>query len=145
MDASRTIANARVIGFPRALVFQALCEAEHLARWWGPNGFTNTFSVFEPRDGGSWVFVMHGPHGDYPNESRFERVTPEQVVIRHVSAPEFVLTVSMEDRGSETAITWEQEFDSAEMRDKVLAFVPTANEENLDRLEAELARMNSRG
>ena len=142
-DRSRTIMNARVIGFPRALVFQAFCEAEHLAQWWGPKDFSNTFSVFEPTAGGSWVFVMHGPHGDYPNESRFERVTPEQIVIRHLSAPEFVLTATLEDRGGETAITWEQEFDSAEMRDKVLAFVPTANEENLDRLEAELGRMTA--
>lgn len=143
MDPSRTIANTRVIPFRRALVFQAFCEAEHLARWWGPNGFTNTFSVFEPVAGGSWVFVMHGPHGDYPNESRFERVTPEQVVIRHVSAPAFVLTVSLEDRGGSTAVTWEQEFETAEMRDKVLVFVPTANEENLDRLEAELRLMTA--
>ncbi len=145
MDPSRTIANERVLAFPRALVFRAFCEGEHLARWWGPKDFTNTFEVFEPVAGGSWVFVMHGPHGDYPNESRFEKVSPEQVVVRHVSAPEFVLTVTLEDRGGETALTWEQEFDTAEMRDKVLAFVPIANEENLDRLEAELARMADRG
>jgi uncharacterized protein YndB with AHSA1/START domain len=53
----------------------------------GPAGFRNTFEVFEPRPGGRWCFLMHGPDGvDHPNESVFLAVEePERIVFRHVS------------------------------------------------------------
>lgn len=38
-------------------VFDAFAQAEVLARWWGPNGFTNTFELFEFKPGGRWKFV----------------------------------------------------------------------------------------
>ena len=38
------------------------------ARWWGPDGFTNTITTFDLRPGGAWRFVMHGPDGtNYEN------------------------------------------------------------------------------
>jgi uncharacterized protein YndB with AHSA1/START domain len=33
-------------------VFAAISDPQRLARWWGPAGFTNTFNVFELRNGG---------------------------------------------------------------------------------------------
>jgi uncharacterized protein YndB with AHSA1/START domain len=62
----------RVLPYPPRSVFEAFARPEVLARWWGPNGFTNTFEVFEFRPGGRWKFVMHGPEGsNHPNESVF--------------------------------------------------------------------------
>lgn len=56
-------------------VFAAFSDPVRLARWWGPAGFTNTFSVCEFRTGGRWSFVMHGPNGrDFPNESIFAEI-----------------------------------------------------------------------
>jgi uncharacterized protein YndB with AHSA1/START domain len=31
----------RVFDAPRSLVFKAWTQPEHLARWWGPQGFVN--------------------------------------------------------------------------------------------------------
>jgi uncharacterized protein YndB with AHSA1/START domain len=142
LAAQRTIATARVIAASPEQVYAAFVSPERLARWWGPKGFRNTFQIFEPRPGGSWKFVMHGPNGaDYPNSSVFETLMPgERIVIRHVSGPRFTLTVTLAAEGAGTRLTWRQSFDSASEYESVRRFAVGANEENLDRLESELAR-----
>lgn len=39
---------------PRELVFRAWTTPDLLDRWWGPQGFTNTFHACEMRTGGKW-------------------------------------------------------------------------------------------
>ena len=53
--------SSREIPATPQAVFAAFQDPTRLARWWGPNGNTNTFHRFEFRDGGSWLFTMHGP------------------------------------------------------------------------------------
>jgi uncharacterized protein YndB with AHSA1/START domain len=112
-----------------------------LARWWGPKGFSNTFEQFDFKVGGRWVFAMHAPNGaNYPNESVFQEVLPdEKIVIRHVSPPQFTLTVTPTARDGGTHLAWVQEFDTAEMAAKIRPLSQSANEENLNRLQAVLA------
>src|SRR4051812_5440561 len=119
----REIISTRTISFPRERVFDAFRDPQVLARWWGPNGFTNTFHVFEFRPGGKWSFIMHGPDGtNYKNESVFTEIEePGRIVIAHVGWPEFVLTTTLADEGGRTAITWRMVFDSAEDFAKVQA------------------------
>jgi uncharacterized protein YndB with AHSA1/START domain len=138
----RTLLTTRVIAASPEQVYAAFVAAERLARWWGPKGFRNTFHVFEPRPGGAWRFVMHGPNGgDYRNESVFEALIPgERVVIRHLSGPHYTLTVTLAPEGAGTRVTWRQCFDSAKQFASLRRIAEPANEENLDRLEAELAR-----
>lgn len=128
--------NERTLPFSPKEVFEAFAQPERLAQWWGPKGFTNTFEQFEFQSGGRWVFVMHAPNGaNYPNESFFDEVVPnEKIVIRHVFEPHFVLTIQLAERDGGTHLTWEQEFETAEMAAKVREFAGNANEENLDRL-----------
>ena len=42
----------RSLAAPRELVFRLWTDAEHLAKWWGPAGFTNPVCEFDPRPGG---------------------------------------------------------------------------------------------
>ena len=139
----REIVTTRVLAWPRDLVFRAWTEPEHLARWWGPKGFTNTFQEFDLRPGGRWQFVMHGPNGaDHPNQSVFvESVKPERIVFDHVSAPVFQVTATFAEEGGKTRLTFRMLFETAAECDKVKGLVVRANEENFDRLEAEQARM----
>src|SRR5580765_571576 len=108
---------------PRApqQVFEAFARPEVLARWWGPNGFTNTFEVFEFRPGGRWKFVMHGPNGsNHPNESVFlELHGPSKLVVQHLSPPRFVLTVALAAHEAGTAITWTQEFEDSAVATRI--------------------------
>lgn len=137
------VASWRVLDATPAQVWRALSDGARLAQWWGPYGFTNTFEEFDFRPGGAWRLVMHGPDGaDYPNESRFvELAENERVVIHHLSGHEFVLTLKLSAEGDRTRIDWHQRFDSAAECAKVREFVRLANEQNLDRLAAQLVMM----
>ncbi|WP_137892753.1 SRPBCC family protein [Ramlibacter sp. 2FC] len=140
----REIFSSRLLDWPPAQVFQACAQPERLARWWGPSGFRSSFHAFDFRPGGDWRFTMHGPDGtDYPNHNRFVEIqAPERIVIEHLAQPHhFVLTLTLEAEGQDqTRLGFRQRFDDAAERERVAAFAIPANEQNLDRLQAELAR-----
>jgi len=107
-----------------------------LALWWGPEGFSNTFEIFDFKVGGRWRFVMHGPDGnDYLNESIFTALVPNaKIVIRHDCPPHFTLTVELTPVSGSTHLTWEQVFDDAQTAQAIKRRVGSANEQNIDRL-----------
>ncbi len=135
-----TFATKREIPAGPRAVFDAFQDPARLARWWGPNAFTNTFEIFEFRPGGRWVFSMHGPDGKtYPNESRFEAIEPDsKIVIRHLSQPHFQLTIILQEQAGGTLLSWEQAFDDDSVANAIRHIVEPANEQNLDRLGAEV-------
>jgi uncharacterized protein YndB with AHSA1/START domain len=122
----REIVVSRTIEGPRQLVFAAFTDPEHLAHWWGPNGFTTTTHSFEFRPGGVWDFSMHGPDGtDYPNRIEWrEIVPPERIVYLHGESDDdpaaFVSTVTLLDRGAATEVTLRAVFSTREQRDEVV-------------------------
>jgi uncharacterized protein YndB with AHSA1/START domain len=139
--ADREFVHSRLIDAPRQRVFRAFSDPKHLARWWGPNGFSSTFEVFEFKAGGTWRFVMHGPDGtDYPNESIFREIAPtERITLEHLSeGHHFFLTITFTAQGDKTLVGWRQLFDTAEHKQRIAKFVTEANEQNLDRLTAEV-------
>lgn len=133
--------HSREIPAPPDSVFQAIQKPERLARWWGPEGFRNTFHTFEFREGGSWLFTMHGPDGtDYPNQSEFLEIRPDSLVrIRHVNLPHFELSMSLEPCANGTLFTWVGVFENGPFAESMRAFLEAANEQNLDRLAHEVA------
>jgi uncharacterized protein YndB with AHSA1/START domain len=137
-----TFSTSREIRATVNEVFAAISHSERLARWWGPAGFTNTFGVCEFRKGGRWSFVMHGPDGrSYPNESVFAEIDPpKKVVIQHVSEPNFRLTIALAPSSAGTVVSWAQAFENPEMAARIEHIVVPANEQNLDRLTAEVSR-----
>jgi uncharacterized protein YndB with AHSA1/START domain len=122
-------------------VFAAFSETERLARWWGPAGFTNTFNLCEFKKGGRWSFTMHGPDGrsKYPNESVFAEIeSPKKIVIQHVSEPRYCLTIELAASSQGTVVSWSQAFENPDVADRIKHIVVPANEQNLDRLCAEV-------
>jgi uncharacterized protein YndB with AHSA1/START domain len=140
----RAIVSGRVIDAPRRKVFKAFADPTHLTRWWGPKGFRNTFEEFDFRSGGIWRFTMHGPDGtDHANRSVFlDILEPARIVIEHETPPVFRLTITLADADGKTRIDWHMLFESAEVRDRVATFAVAANEQNFDRLQAELQSMS---
>jgi uncharacterized protein YndB with AHSA1/START domain len=138
----RDIVSSRTFDAPRERVFEAFVDPARLLRWWGPKGFTNTFHAFDPRPGGRWRFTMHAPDGTaIPNESVFTEVArPERIVFRHLSAEHpYELTFTLdEEPGGRTRVTWRMRHETAETCARVRPFVVEGNEQNLDRLAAEL-------
>jgi uncharacterized protein YndB with AHSA1/START domain len=135
------VSTGRVLAASPRKVFAAFEQPDRLAQWWGPNGFTNTFELFEFKPGGRWVFVMHGPNGaNHPNECIFRELQPNtRIVIEHVVKPWYRLTVTLTARGDQTHLGWVQEFESPEVAARMRPLCETANEHVLDRLQSLLA------
>jgi uncharacterized protein YndB with AHSA1/START domain len=140
-DSARAIVTTRVLPFPPEQVFRAIADRDRIARWWGPAGFRNTITQFDFRPGGEWKLTMHGPDGkDWPNECRFETIeAPHTVVVRHENAPHFRLSMTLAPESGGTRLQWRQVFDDAKVRDQLAAMCVPANEQNFDRLQAELS------
>jgi uncharacterized protein YndB with AHSA1/START domain len=141
--ADREFLHSRLIDAARDQVFAAFADPERLTRWWGPNGFTSTFNVFEFHPGGAWRFVLQGPDGtDYPNENLFtDIVAPERIVLEHLSdTHHFLMTITLAADSARTRVGWRQVFDTAAEKQRIAHYVTPANEQNLDRLAAEVLR-----
>jgi uncharacterized protein YndB with AHSA1/START domain len=125
-------------------VFNAWTDPVHLANWWGPAGFTNTFEEFDLRPGGKWRFVMHGPDkGNYANECVFIKIEkPVLIAWYRLTQPLFQVVASFEAIANDrTKIVFKMLFETAADCNKVKSFAPVKNEENFDRLENELSQM----
>ncbi|RHX77940.1 polyketide cyclase [Leptospira yasudae] len=140
----REVVSVRIVNASRETAFQAWTDPNHLQRWWGPKGFTNTFYEFDLKPEGNWRFTMHGPDGtDYPNHSVFVSIdAPEKLVFDHISGHKFRVTTTFETESPQrTKITFRMLFETVEECERSKKFVIQGNEQNFDKLEAELARM----
>lgn len=138
---------------PRALVFAAWTQPEHLKQWSAPHGFKIPVSAGELRAGGSWHAVMVMPDGTkLPLGGTYRKVVPGKLIVQtHQwsgpdAGPETVVTVRFSDTpGGGTRIKFEQTgFDSAASRD---GHAGGWNEcfERLDTLLAKLLAKKSHG
>jgi uncharacterized protein YndB with AHSA1/START domain len=136
-----TFQHSREFSATPESVFAAFSDPRRLARWWGPDGFSNSFDTFEFRPGGQWLFTMHGPDGtNYPNQSEFLEIVPNSLIrINHVNQPHFVLSVSLEPIATGTLVTWIGVFENREFAENSRQFLETANEQNLNRLALEIS------
>jgi uncharacterized protein YndB with AHSA1/START domain len=142
--ATNEIVTTRIVNFPLKFVFRVWSEPEHLKNWWGPNGFTNTFTVFEFKVGGKWSFVMHGPeNGNYNNECEFTKIeVPTLIAWKRHSKPLFQVVAQFEEVDqNKTKVIFTMVFESEEECNKLKPFVVDKNEENFDKMEKELLTM----
>lgn len=127
----REIAAVRIFDAPRDLVWTVWTEPEHIAKWWGPKGFTTTTYNMDVKAGGVWRFVMHGPDRDYQNKITYlEVVRPERLVYKHggtgdkedreIEPVSFQVTVTFAEQGGKTRVDMRMAFPSAKARDHVV-------------------------
>jgi len=145
----REIVHSRLLNAPRELVYEAFTQPQHVAQWWGPNGFTNTIHEMDVRPGGVWRFIMHGPDGtDYSNRVVFQEVQPpERLVYEHGSDIDndpnrFHVTTTFKDQGAKTLITMRLLCQSAEQCERFKKFgAVEGGRQTLARLEEYLPSM----
>jgi uncharacterized protein YndB with AHSA1/START domain len=137
------IVSTRVFDVPRDLMFRAWSDPIHLARWWGPRGFSNSFELFDFQPGGRWRSVMRSPEGNnYQHLCRFASIEPpERIVFDHLSGPMYRVTVTLTDLGLQTRVRFRMLFETEDECAAMKPFALEANEESFDRLAAELATM----
>jgi len=124
----REIRLSRTFHAPPELVWEAFTNPKHVAKWWGPKGFTTTTEIMDVRPGGEWKHVMKGPDGTlYPNHSVYTAVEkPRLIAYKHAGRREggpgvaFEAFVTFEPEGEGTRVTLRQVFTSPEARDKVI-------------------------
>jgi uncharacterized protein YndB with AHSA1/START domain len=135
----------RSFNAPRDLVFKVWIDPKHLAKWWGPHGFTTKVLEMDVRPGGAWRYAMRGPDGnDYPFDGVYlEVVEPERLVFDgtiHGSPEQRVWTeVTFADHAGKTEVTVRQlySFES----EVVTRGAPIGWNQQLDRLTEYLANL----
>lgn len=140
----REILSSRIFNHPKTKLFEAWRNPKYLKTWWGPKGFTNTFHIHDFEVGGHWKLTMHGPDkGNYENEAVFKMITPPDLIYwTRLTQPYFDVVATFETVGKDkTKLVFRMIFPNEEGKNKVVRFVPDANEENFDRLEAVLNEM----
>lgn len=141
--ADREIRMSRLLNAPVSLVWQVWTEAEHLKKWWGPNGFSTTINKMDVTENGEWDLIMHGPDGtDYKNKSIFKEVVKhKKIVYEHISAPLFLATIEFEARGEKTMLHWHMLFESKEQFIQVVKTFKADEglKQNIDKLEKYLS------
>jgi len=139
----------RILPAPRAKVFAAWSDPKLLAKWWGPNGFTNPRCEIDARPGGKVTIDMRSPDGTTEKMTGTvkEVVAPERLVFT-ASVPdpdgkpiELLHLITFTESGGKTILT---------VRSRVLRVEPAALQllngmnqgwsESLDRLEASVAK-----
>lgn len=112
---------------PRATVFRAWLEREHVADWFAPDGYDVTHCEIDARVGGRWRVEFasadgdrHVEHGEYrtiaePDELAF---TLTQQTADGRSGPQTLVTARFYDDGPRTRLRFEQTgYRSTAMRD----------------------------
>ena len=131
-DSARDIRIIRIYDAPVALVWEAWTDLNHVAKWWGPRGFSITTHSKDLRPGGSWEYTMHGPDGtDWPNFTRYHEVVPRaRLVYDHGASsadakPLFRVTVEFRDLGGQTELDMCMTLETAEAAAQTRAFIKT--------------------
>ena len=133
------------LGAPPERVFAACADAEKLAEWWGPAGFTSPNVELDLRDGGRYRITMQPPEGDaFHLSGQFREVeAPRRLVYTFVweepdpDDQETVVTLSFEQVGGGTRLVLDQGPFKTETRYELHRAGWT---ETLDRLERAVAR-----
>ena len=145
--ADRELLITRILNAPIELVWEAWTKPEHIAQWWGPNGFTNTISKMDMQSGGEWDLVMQDSDGtDYKNKSIFKEIVKhKKIVYEHITGPKFLSTIEFEAQGKKTSLRWHMLFDTKEQ------FIQTVKtfkadeglKQNVEKLSAYLSTMQA--
>jgi len=146
----REIVLSRVLNAPRALVFAAWTDPQHIQRWFGPKGFVCTTHAIDLRVGGSWRFDMRAPDGTlYPNRMVFLEIkAPERLVFDHGTDQDddpgrFRVTITFDEQSDKkTVITLRQLHPTKAQRDTGIGFgAVELGYQTLQKLEAHLREM----
>lgn len=124
----RELVITRVFDAPRELVFECWTDPNHLAKWWGPAGFTAPSVTVDPTEGGAWRTCIRDAAGDveyWAGGVYLEIVAPRRLVFSFSwdpqdgqAAEDTLVTVTFADRDGKTEMTFHQAgFDTVQSRD----------------------------
>jgi uncharacterized protein YndB with AHSA1/START domain len=105
----------RIIDAPRALVWKAWTDPEHLKQWWAPAPWTTPECEMDVRPGGAFRTLLRGPDGEEVSVQGvfLEVVENERLVFtdalepgyRPAQNPFFTAIITLEEHGGGTKYT----------------------------------------
>lgn len=113
----RELRFTRIFNAPRQLVFAVFTKPEHLARWWGPKGWTLPVCTIDFRPGGVWHYCLRSAEGEekWVKATYQEIIEPERIVYTDSfvdasgnlidNQPEKVTTVTLVEQEGGTKLT----------------------------------------
>jgi uncharacterized protein YndB with AHSA1/START domain len=125
---TRELTLIRIFDAPRDLVFEAWTNPKYLAKWWGPDGFTNPRCEFDARPGGRIHIDMQAPYGvTYPMTGTVDDVAPPSRLVFTAVAEDHDGNALLESR---TTVTFEAlgEKTKVTVHASAVGFVPIAAE-----------------
>jgi uncharacterized protein YndB with AHSA1/START domain len=143
---------SRTFPAPRDLVFRAWSSAEHLKRWFSPEGCSVPEAQVDFRPGGLFAMCMRLPTGqDHRLSGVYTEISPPDrlVFITEVAvgdAKRFTVhtTITFEDDGLGTRMTVRQDYDFHDPAFRVaVEGAPEGWRTTLDKLEQEVARIQA--
>jgi uncharacterized protein YndB with AHSA1/START domain len=145
---------SRTFAAPRETVFKAWSSADHIKRWFCPNGYSVPEAKVEMRVGGAFEVCMRSPEGvDHWTKGTFtEVVAPERLTIDHHiidpcgGGPLFSAVTrvkfSAADGGTLMEVVQTYVVVNAAQAEQMLKGAPEGWRQTLDKLEAEVARID---
>ena len=129
---------------PLDLVWKVWTNADDIAQWWGPSGFTNTIHKMDVVANGEWLLTMHGADGKrFPNKSVFIEIVPQKKIVFQHFNPNYLATIIFEQKDKKTFLDWTMVFETDELFNIVVKTFK-ADEgliQNVDKLERYLAQL----
>lgn len=118
----------RVFDAPRELVFEVWTNPDHLAKWWGPTGFTTESCTVKLVEGGGWrICIRDSADGaeHWATGTYHEIVPPERLVFSFAweepkGSPghDTLVTITFSDLAGKTEMSFHQAvFESVASRD----------------------------
>jgi uncharacterized protein YndB with AHSA1/START domain len=154
LPADTQVLLSRLFDAPRALVFKAWSDPDHVAQWWGPKGFVNTACSMDFRVGGRFRLDMRGPDGvTYPCEGIYQEIVePERIVYLGIAdeqnacgaglPPEARVTVDFAEHQGKTMLSIRATMKSSAAREAALAMgFGQGWSQSLERLAERLASL----
>ena len=122
-------------------LFSAFSDPQRLAVWWGPHGFTNRITEFDFSPGGTWAVTMTSSDGtDFDNRWTFQAIEPARriLALHHEPMHVFTLEITFDEQPQGTRLVWHMQFDDTPENREIERLIAAANQQNFDRLQAEL-------
>ena len=148
---------SRVFSAPRETVFEAWSSADHVKRWFCPNGYSVPEAKVEMRVGGAFEVCMRSPEGvDHWTRGTFTEVlAPERLTIDHHvidpcgGGPLFSAVTqvkfSVGPGGTLMEVVQTYSFPGSAQAEQMLKGAPEGWRQTLDKLEAEVLRLQANG
>jgi uncharacterized protein YndB with AHSA1/START domain len=120
----REILITRSFDAPRALVYEALTNPEHVKNWWGPRQYGPVSATADFRAGGRYRFAQGSPQGEVAFSGEVRESSPERIVyieeFEAMPGHGAVTTVTLDERAGKTFMTVRSVYQSREDRDGVI-------------------------